>query len=55
MYRILESEGEARERRDQLMHPTYTKPELLDPYRSRTGHLVCDTFCKVFSFSAAVF
>jgi putative transposase len=29
MYRILESEGEARERRDQLMHPAYTKPELL--------------------------
>jgi putative transposase len=29
MYRILESEGEARERRDQLAHPAYTKPELL--------------------------
>jgi hypothetical protein len=29
MYRILESEGEARERRDQLVHPAYTKPELL--------------------------
>jgi hypothetical protein len=25
MYRILESEGEARERRDQLVHPAYTK------------------------------
>lgn len=29
MYRILESEGETRERRDQLVHPAYTKPELL--------------------------
>jgi Integrase core domain len=29
MYRILESEGEARERRDQRVHPAYTKPELL--------------------------
>ena len=29
MYRILESEGETRERRDQLVHPPYTKPELL--------------------------
>ena len=29
MYRILAGEGEARERRDQLVHPAYTKPELL--------------------------
>lgn len=29
MYRILATEGEARERRDQLVHPAYTKPELL--------------------------
>ena len=29
MYRLLESEGETRERRDQLVHPAYTKPELL--------------------------
>jgi putative transposase len=29
MYRILKSEGETRERRDQLTHPAYTKPELL--------------------------
>ncbi len=29
MYRILESEGEARERRYQLVYPAYTKPELL--------------------------
>ena len=29
MYRILESAGEARERRDQLVHPAYAKPELL--------------------------
>jgi putative transposase len=33
MYRILAAEGEARERRDQLVHPAYTKPELL-----ATGH-----------------
>ncbi len=29
MYRILEEYGEVRERRDQLRHPEYTKPELL--------------------------
>ena len=29
MYRILADEGESRERRDQLVHPSYTKPELL--------------------------
>ena len=29
MYRILEAEGETRERRDQIVHPVYQKPELL--------------------------
>jgi len=29
MYRLLEAEGEAGERRDQLTHPAYQKPELL--------------------------
>jgi len=29
MYRILQQEGESRERRDQLVHPVYHKPELL--------------------------
>jgi putative transposase len=29
MYRILEGEGEVHERRDQLVHPAYAKPELL--------------------------
>ncbi len=29
MYRILAEQAEVRERRDQLRHPTYTKPELL--------------------------
>jgi putative transposase len=29
MYRILEEYGEVRERRNQLKHPTYVKPELL--------------------------
>ena len=29
MYRILEAEGQVRERRDQLVHPVYAKPELL--------------------------
>ena len=28
MYRILEREGESRERRDQLVHPAYHRPEL---------------------------
>jgi len=29
MYRVLEEDGATRERRDQLVHPQYTKPELL--------------------------
>ena len=29
MHRFLKQEGESRERRDQLTHPPYTKPELL--------------------------
>ena len=29
MYRLLEQEGETRERRDQAIHPAYQKPELL--------------------------
>ena len=29
MYRLLETHGESRERRDQLQHPPYQKPELL--------------------------
>ena len=29
MYRILEANGEVRERRDQLRHPTYQRPELV--------------------------
>ena len=29
MYRLLERHGESRERRDQLIHPPYKKPELL--------------------------
>ncbi len=29
MYRLLEERGESRERRDQLVHPRYAKPELL--------------------------
>jgi putative transposase len=29
MYRVLEQDGATRERRDQLTHPPYTKPELL--------------------------
>jgi len=29
MYRILEAHGEVKERRNQLVHPTYTKPELM--------------------------
>ena len=29
MYRVLAAHGEVRERRDQLRHPVYTKPELL--------------------------
>jgi putative transposase len=31
MYRILDREGQVRERRDQLRHPSYVRPELLAP------------------------
>jgi putative transposase len=47
MYRILDDHAEVRERRDQLSHPVYSKPELLaegpdqvwswDPIRSGRG------------------
>jgi hypothetical protein len=33
MYRILAENGEIRERRDQLRHPVYQKPELLADQR----------------------
>ncbi len=36
MYRILAEQGESRERRDQLVHPAYTRPELL---ATRPGEL----------------
>jgi putative transposase len=29
MYRLLAAQGEVRERRDQLTHPAYARPELL--------------------------
>jgi putative transposase len=29
MYRLLEQRGESRERRNQLIHPPYQRPELL--------------------------
>ena len=29
MYRLLAAKGEVRERRDQLTHPPYARPELL--------------------------
>lgn len=34
MYRLLAAQGEVRERRNQLMHPHYQRPELLaSPYK----------------------
>ena len=41
MYRILDDNGEVRERRRQLRHPVYQKPELLaeNPTRSGPGTL----------------
>jgi putative transposase len=35
MYRLLEARGESRERRDQLTHPPYQKPELLATQSNR--------------------
>ena len=37
MYRILGQSGEVRERREQLRHPTYRKPELLAERPMRSG------------------
>ena len=37
MYRILGKDGATAERRDQLRHPSYAKPELLGPGFSRSG------------------
>jgi putative transposase len=37
MYRLLAQEGETRERRDQLTHPPYQKPELLATAPNRLG------------------
>jgi len=37
MYRLLEEHGEVRERRDQLRHPAYQKPELLATRPNQVG------------------
>ncbi len=37
MYRVLEQQGESRERRDQLAHPPYQKPELRPRLPSNSG------------------
>ena len=37
MYRLLETHGESRERRDQLTHPPYQKPELLATQANQFG------------------
>ena len=37
MYRILEQEGESRERRDQLVHPAYHKPSCWPPHPTNFG------------------
>jgi len=37
MYRILKNAGQVRERRDQLRHPAYTKPELLASAPNQLG------------------
>jgi hypothetical protein len=37
MYRLLETHGENRERRDQLIHPPYQKPELLATEANQLG------------------
>jgi putative transposase len=37
MYRMLEQDGESRERRDQLTHPPYKKPELLATAPNQLG------------------
>ena len=47
MYRILEQEGELRERRDQLVHPPYQKPELLATAAARRSPSCGCSGCKV--------
>ena len=42
MYRLLEQKGEARERRDQVTHPPYQKPELLaTAHPAGPAHAAC--------------
>ena|GEM_PF-6636390 len=38
LYRLLASNGGCRERRNQLTHPAYTKPELLAVAPNQVGH-----------------
>lgn len=37
MYRLLAERDEVRDRRNQLRHPNYTKPELLATARTKSG------------------
>jgi hypothetical protein len=41
MYRLLEEHGEVRERRDQLTHPAYQKPELMATAPNQSGSATC--------------
>jgi hypothetical protein len=43
MYRILEEAGEVRERRDQLQHPQYQKPQLLANAPNVTAEVYSNT------------
>jgi putative transposase len=49
MYRTLDANGEARERRDQLRHPAYSKPELL---AERPNHVWSRDITKLTSVRA---
>jgi putative transposase len=44
MHRILAQNGELKERRNQLRHPQYKKPELLAPDPIKSGHGILRSF-----------
>ena len=65
MYRILASQLEVRERRNQLRHPKYARPELVDRIRSgdgtsrscvrsRSGRTTTSTYCSTSSAATLV-
>jgi DNA primase len=54
MYRLLEARGESHERRDQLAHPPYQKPELLATAANQLWRAGCECVVVVEGFFDAM-